>query len=567
VASAGQSWDRKNKKEEQMESRTKHHYKIFCFIALSSLLTNTPQAQQKPMTVAESSDYTATSRYADVMEFIRQLQSQSPLIRVETLCTSTEGRDVPLIIIGNPVPSSPMALKSEKKLVVYFQANIHAGEVEGKEASLMLARDILLNSKPPYLDKLVILIAPIFNADGNEKISPDNRPDQAGPEKGVGVRPNGQNLDLNRDSMKLESPELQGLVQNVLMRWDPALLVDCHTTDGSYHEEPVTFCWGLNPDGDASIVKYQREKMLPDIIKALKEKYNTLSIFYGDFSDFRNPEKGWEAYSHQPRFMTNYITLRNRLAILNENYNHADFKTRVLGCYSLLFALLDYCNSHSEEISYLVAEADRKTIQKGFNPAAQETFGVEFELKPLPEKVTVQGWEMEVIPREGTWPEIKKTDKKRTYIIPYFADYLLKRSVPFPYAYLLPDADSEVIKKLLQHGLILEKLAQTTALEVESFRLKEVKASDRLFQGHRTNEVKGEYSVEQREFPAGTIVVMTAQPLGNLVAYLLEPESDDGLLVWNFFDRYLVPQWGRELGIYPVYKLLKPTNLAKEILR
>jgi len=550
-----------------MKSWTKYAYKIFCFIALSSLLANVTRAQQRPMTVAESSNFTATSRYADVMEFIRELQSQTSLIRVETLCLSTEGRAVPLIIIGNPVPSSPLALKTDKKLVVYFQANIHAGEVEGKEASLMLARDILLNSKLPYLDKLVILIAPIFNADGNEKISPNNRPDQAGPEKGVGVRHNGQNLDLNRDSMKLESPELQGLVQNVLMRWDPVLLVDCHTTDGSYHEEPVTFCWGLNPDGDASIIKYQREKMVPDIIKTLAEKYNTLSIPYGDFRDFRNPEKGWEAYSHQPRFMTNYITLRNRLAILNENYNHADFKTRVLGCYNLLFAILDYCHGHSEEISYLVAEADRKTIQKGLSPTSQDAFGVEFEIKPLPEKVTVQGWEMEVIPREGTWPEIKKTDKKRTLIMPYFADYLPKRSVPFPYAYLLPGADSEVIKKLLQHGLILEKLTKTATLEVESFRLKEVKASERLFQGHRTNEVKGEYSVEQREFPTGTIVVMTAQPLGNLAAYLLEPESDDGLLVWNFFDRYLVPQWGRELGIYPVYRLLKSMNLAKEILR
>jgi len=199
------------------------------------------QAEEKLLTTAESSEFTATSRYAEVMTFIKELQGLSPLIRVERLCVSPEGREVPLLILGNPPPSSPLALNFDSRIVVYFQANIHAGEVEGKEASLMLARDILLDKSLPYLDDLVILLAPIFNADGNEKMAPNNRRGQVGPEKGVGVRYNGQNLDLNRDSIKMESPEIQGLLHNVLNRWDPVLLVDLHTTNGSYHEEPVTY--------------------------------------------------------------------------------------------------------------------------------------------------------------------------------------------------------------------------------------------------------------------------------------------------------------------------------------
>jgi len=252
-------------------------------------ITSFSQTKKRPLTVAEASEFTATSRYADVMEFIRHLQKQSSMIRVETLCRSTEGRAVPLLVIGNPAPTSPLDLHRSGKAAVYLQANIHAGEVEGKEASLMLARDILLSETPPYLDKLVILIAPIFNADGNEKISPENRRNQVGPEKGVGVRYNGQNLDLNRDSMKLESPELRGLVQNVLLRWDPVLLVDCHTTNGSYHEEPVTYSWILNPNSDSSIIQYMRDRMLPSIKKILMEKYATLSIPYGNFMDFEEP--------------------------------------------------------------------------------------------------------------------------------------------------------------------------------------------------------------------------------------------------------------------------------------
>ncbi len=540
---------------------------ILLFIYSISPLSALSSTKQEPLTVAEASNFTATSRYADVTNFIRALQGQSSFLRVETLCVSPEGRNVPLLVIGKPVPSSPLAVSSHERVVVYIQANIHAGEVEGKEASLMLARDIVLKEKPPFLDKLVILIAPIFNADGNEKISPTNRRNQVGPEKGVGVRYNGQNLDLNRDGTKLESPEVQGLIRNVLLRWDPALLVDCHTTNGSYHEEPVTYVWGLNPNGDTSLIKYMREKMMPSINKNLREKFKVLSIPYGNFMDFKNPEKGWRPSGPQPRYLTNYISLRNRLAILNENYAYADYKTRVMGCYYFLLSILEYCYEHKDGIAQLIRSADRKTIQRGMRPSKDDMFAVEYDLKPLKDKITIRGWEMEVMPREGGWPRVKKKDKKKTYVVPYFSDFVPKRSVTFPYAYLVPTASREITEKLLQHGLSVEKLREPVTLEVESFRIKEIKGGSRLYQGHYLNSVKGEYFTEQKEFPEGTLFVATAQPLANVAAYLLEPESDDGLLVWNFFDRNLVSQWRREPQTYPVYKLLKPAKLAKESVK
>ncbi len=517
-----------------------------------------------PKTVAESTGYAATSTYAEVMSYVRELQKLSPLIHLEWVCTTAEGRNVPLLVIGKPTPLEPLALRSDKRIVVYIQANIHAGEVEGKEASLMLARDILLDPKLPYLDKIVLLIAPIFNADGNDKMSPDNRRGQNGPEK-AGVRHNGMNLDLNRDAMKLESPEMQGLVRNVLVRWDPVLLVDCHTTDGSYHEEPVTYSWPLCPNGDPSIIKYTRERMLPAVAATLEKRYNTLSVPYGDPKDFRDMEKGWQTFGHQPRYTTNYIGLRNRLSILDENYNYADFKTRVLGCYNFLKSILDYCQTHADELGRLAAEADQRTVQRGLAPRETDTFGLDIDVQPLPEKVTVRGYEVEVTSREGSpFPELKRTDRKKTYVLPYFADFVPKRTVRLPYAYLIPVFDDEVLSKLLSHGLAVEKLTEAATLEVEAYRLKEVKGADRLYQGHRTNTVKGEYAVEKREFPRGTLLVRMAQPLGNLAAYLLEPESDDGLLVWNVFDKYIAREWGRGVETYPVFKLFTPQNLAAD---
>ncbi|MEN6561189.1 MAG: M14 family metallopeptidase [Acidobacteriota bacterium] len=523
-----------------------------------------------PVTTAEASAYAATSTYAEVMAFIRGLQELSPLVRVETIAASTEGRDIPLLVIGKPVPRDPLALRYDKRIVVYIQANIHAGEVEGKESALMLVRDILLDPKLPYLDRIVLLVAPIFNADGNDKMDPRNRYGQVGPEKGSGVRHNGQNLDLNRDAMKLESPEMRGLVRNVLLRWDPALLVDCHTTDGSFHQEPVTYSWPLCPNGDAAVLKYARDRMLPAVDAALEKKYGTLAVPYGDPMDFRDMGKGWRTFGPEPRYMTNYIGLRGRLSVLIENYNYADFRTRVAGNYHMLQALLDYCGANAAEIQKLVADADARTIQAGLAPAEAGAFGLDIEVRPLPGTISILGYEMEApaAPAEGSpagpFPRLRPTDRSKTYTMPYYADFEPKRSVRLPFAYLITAGGTEVLGKLRQHGVAVERLTEPAALEAEAFRIKEVKGAERLYQGHRTDSVKGDYAVEKRDFPKGTLLVRTAQPLGRLAACLLEPESDDGLLLWNFFDRDIVAQWGRSPQTYPVYKLCAPVNLPSE---
>ena len=515
------------------------------------------------LTIAESSNYTATSRYTDVLEFIEALQQSSPYLRVETICTSTEGRDIPLLVIGNPVPASPQDLRYDDRGVMYIQANIHAGEVEGKEASLMLVRDILKDESLPFLDNLVLLVAPIFNADGNEKISTQNRTTQNGPSDGVGVRHNGMYLDLNRDAIKLESPEVRGLVKNVLNKWDPFLLIDCHTTNGSYHEEPVTYTWAFNPNGDNGIIDYMRNSFIPFIKKNMKDKFDVLSIPYGNFMDYKDPEKGWRTAGPQCRYITNYIGLRNRLSILNENYTYADFKTRVQGCYAFLHSVLEFCDAQKDEILTMVRDVDQKTISRGLAPSEADSFAVEYDLQAYDEKITILGYEMEVIPREGSWPRVKKTDVKRTYHVPYYCKYVPTRYVGFPCGYFIEASAKNVVKNLLKHGITVEKLDEPVEVKVESFTISEIESDERAYQGHHLNSVKCESTSEVRKFPEGTFYVSTAQRLGTLAAYLLEPESDDGLLVWNFFDQVIIPQWGRYYQGYPVHKAFFIPEIVK----
>jgi hypothetical protein len=518
----------------------------------------------KPLTVAEMSTFASTSRYEDVIEFVRKLRQLTPYLRVERLCTSTEGREVPLLVIGKPLPASPQDLRRDTRLVVYVQANIHAGEVEGKEAVLMLARDILLPEESPYLDDIVLLIAPIYNADGNDRISVDNRRSQAGPLNGVGVRHNGQNLDINRDATKAETPEVRGLIDNVLLRWDPEVMVDCHTTNGSYHDEPVTYAWGLNPNGDAGILSYMRDEMMPAVARRLKRTYGVASIPYGEYVDPRRPEKGWETFGHQPRYITNYVGMRNRFAILDENYSYADFKTRVEGCYRFLRSVLDYAADNAEKIRELVREADRTAVLKGTSPSSRDSFAVEFDLRPLRDAVTIQGYELESYTDSLGRERLRKTDRKREFSVPCLSDYAARRSVRYPFGYFIETSDPAVAAALSRHGIVVERLTEPTSLDVQSFRITELTAAKRPYQGHYLNSVKGEFFTQRRDIPAGTLFVPTGQALGALAATLLEPESDDGLLVWNFLDRFLIPQWSQGFGPYPVHRILSPCRLSKE---
>ena len=199
-------------------------------LLLVGLLGAAPLAAQS--TRAERSGYKETSTYADVLSFLDTLQAKRAGVRVWTLGKTHEGRALPVVLASRPLVSGADEARASGKPIVYVQANIHAGEVEGKEAAQMLLRDLTLGPLRPLLDSVVLLVVPIYNADGNEKWAAGdvNRPGQNGPSF-VGRRSNGQDLDLNRDYIKLEAPESRAAAE-LISRWNPHLFIDLHTTNG-----------------------------------------------------------------------------------------------------------------------------------------------------------------------------------------------------------------------------------------------------------------------------------------------------------------------------------------------
>src|SRR5262245_14015902 len=239
---------------------------------------------------------------------------------------------------------------ASRKLVVLALANIHAGEVDGKEALLMLARDLALGADKSLLENLVIVFAPVFNADGNEKFGP-HRPAQAGPPQ-VGTRENAAGLDLNRDFVKLESPEVRALVK-FLDTWNPAVTIDCHTTNGSHHRYTLTYEGGRHPAGDPRIAQFTREKLLPQAGHQLKEKTGFESYFYGNFAA---DHTRWETILPLARYGTHYVGLRNRIAVLSESYSYSPFKDRVRASQEFVRGVLTAASENRDEIRRLLAQ-------------------------------------------------------------------------------------------------------------------------------------------------------------------------------------------------------------------
>jgi zinc carboxypeptidase len=551
---------------------------IILSLSMPMKVTSTEQLQTRP----ERTNYQETSRYDDVIHFINELQKRTASLRNVTFGKTEEGRDLPLMIFADPPITQPREARASGKPVIFIMANIHAGEVEGKEAMLALSRRIADGDLRTLLDKIIILIAPIYNADGNEKISTDHRTAQNGPISGVGTRENAKGLDLNRDFMKLESAEANSLVR-LFNLWDPHLTVDLHTTNGSYHGYHLTYSPTLNPNADSRLLAFERNKMLPAIAKAVRTTHKFRTYYYGNFAtkDRLNREleafeiersgneakpagdqqtRVWRTFDHRPRFGNNYYGLRNRLTILSEAYSYLDFKGRIDVTAAFVEEIFKYSAAHADEISALIKRVDDDALRARSTP-----MGVEFELTAHAKTVDILVGDVEKKknPLSGKWMTSMIENKFTPTPMLDYGLFSATRSIPFPRAYLFRnDAGMKtIIAKLVAHGIAVDELTEPLRAEVEGLLISDFRKAARVFQGHSEVKLKVRAQKESIAFPTGSILVRTSQPLAPLIFYLLEAESDDGFVNWNFLDPDL------EKGkTYPIYKALGEVHAASRLL-
>ena len=507
-------------------------------------------SQAKPQTRAERSGYTETSHYADVIAFIDSLRGRKEL-SFGFIGKTTQGRDIPYVIASRPRVSTPAQARALGRPIVYVQGNIHAGEVEGKEALLALLRDLTSSARPNVLDSLILIAVPIYNADGNEKFASQevNRGSQNGPEM-VGERANGQGLDLNRDYVKAEAPETRASLA-MFNKWDPDVFVDLHTTDGSYHGYALTYAPPLNPA--SPLGDFTRDYMLPALRQRMQARHGFATFDYGDFISDDTLSKGWVTFDSRPRFGTNYYGLRGRIGILSEAFSHDPFKRRVQSTHAFVSEILSLVAMRAATLRIAIRRADELGL--GTIPIRSLMVAAPDSVEVVAEVLEHTGDSSRT--EAGVPKGLRRTGTFHSMRMPVFERFKPTRRAQSPVAYAIPVSDTQAVRVLRLHGLTVNALARPARAIAERFIVDSAISSPRLFQGHHEMSLVGHYTTESRNLPTGTYILRMAQPLSIVAAYLLEPESDDGLVTWNFFDSELKPG-----AAYPVMRLMNDPRPA-----
>jgi hypothetical protein len=518
-----------------------------------------------PRTRAERTNYLETSSQADVVAFIDSLNALGAQISIGTLATTAQGRNIPYVIASRPLVRTPAEARRLNRPIIYVEGNIHSGEVEGKEALQAILRDLVFSPTPNALDSIVLIAVPNYNADGNENLAPQARArgSQQGPEM-VGTRANSTGLNLNRDYMKADAPETRGSL-DLFNAWDPDIYLDLHTSNGSMHGYALTYSPSLNPAAFFGGV-YARDVFLPEIRTRMRARHNFETFDYGNFSAPDTTGR-WSTYEHVPRFGSNYYGVRGRIGLLSEAYSHDPFQRRVASTYAFVKEILSLAAERSREIRALSQRADQQTTAWGRDPMIAPAIPIRAVLTRTPFKGDILVEEVlrdraDTVRHEaGLPPGTRRTGVIRPVRMTIADRFDATLTRPMPRGYVLDESQGEAVRMLKQHGITVQRLDAVWSTPAEVFIADSVLALQN-FEGHRMAGVRGRWSTKDKTFRAGSYLVSTAQPRGILAVYLLEPESDDGLLTWNFFDRSLQPN-----GEVPVARVIAPLTTRAKVER
>ena len=512
-----------------------------------------------PQTTPERSELRRTSTVAEVRAFMTALMKQNPALvpyQPKGAPRATE--------TGKPLLAWRLKGTDPNPLRVYVNANIHAGEVEGKEAMQLVLRELLQGRHPELRRRLDLVVMPAYNADGTDALDPAIRPWQPNPtESGVGRRENARGLDLNRDLMKAAAPNTRWLLA-MLGDFDPAAVLDLHTTNGSTHGFHLTHGPAVTMGADEDLLAFNRS-MLVEVRERLKVE-GMPTYDYGNFIPYKptveHPPAAWETYDAHPRLLTNYPALRNRLAVLSESYVYRSWPDRIHDTRRFVLACLGWMAEHRDEIHAEIRQADsRWTSAWTHGPVS---LPLSAKLKEV-ERAAFD-WVDPIRDEQGRLTG----EKGRTRLeLPSFVGFQGQDFVTAPAGYLIDPAYLPTVMPLLQaHGLKVQLgSSRPRNLPLLQFQESSRKVSPSAYQGVFTLELQGAWTPEstqkklQQKWTSAdldhALYVPINQPLGRLAFYLLDPRSTDGLVFWGAFHSALLRgdgMWG-EPPRFPILAL------------
>ncbi len=551
-------------------------------VTAQSNVGTTGQAWATP---AEVSNYRTTPRYDETMEYIKRLRTAAPKqLKIEVFGKTGEGRDLVAVIASKDGVFDPAALRKgvANRPIVLVQNAIHAGEMDGKDSCLALLRDMVITKTQAHLlDQAILVVIPIYNADGHERFGGYNRINQHGPEQ-MGWRTNAANLNLNRDYLKADAVETRAFLR-LWNRWLPDFFVDNHVTDGADFQYDTTYNISTGPDVFPALASWIKGSLLPYTEQSVTKAGHVIGPYIA-FADETDPAKGIPIFQDLPRFSTGFTILENRPGVLVEMHMLKDYKTRVTGNYEILRAMLEVINRDANQLVQINRDADAATVAAA-RSATPPTIPLMVTPTGKSEPFLFRGYKFnQSLSAISGNVRIEYSNEPSDITIPRQTELAVTRAVQMPKAYIVPAEWTSVIDVLAAHGLTMLKTAAAWTAEVELYRCDRPRWLERPFEGRHlasfdsggaatdapvaSNSASAPMSSsgcrtvrQSLTYPAGSVVIPMDQRAAKVAVHFLEPEAPDSAVTWGFFD-VIFEQ--KEYGESYVLEKLATEMLAKD---
>lgn len=516
---------------------------------------------QEWLTLAERTDFRKTPKYEETMEYFRRLADKSPMVNIESFGVTPQGRELNLVIVDKDGLGSPEAIRAKGRVMVLVQSCIHSGEPDGKDACMIWLRDLVLTGKDKeLLNDVSFLMIPIFNADGHEDFRATNRINQNGPEE-LGTRNTAQLLNLNRDFLKCDAPEIKAWMK-MFNRWEPELFIDCHVTNGADFQYVMTY----------DIEDHGREMTEPMTSfsknvfeKELNERMTGAGFPMFPYCDYERtyaPELGASLEVFDPRYSESYVAYRNRIGLLLETHIYKPYKQRVEATLEAIRHSAFILQAHKDELRSSIKEADANTASAKFR---REPFPLRYEVdKDIVSYVDYLGWQRDTVKSDlsgGQWVR-HNYDKPMTYTVPLLKNQKPAYTIRVPKAYIIMPQYSHLTELLDLHKLSYAVTEEAREVEVETYRFTGGTFSTMQSEG-RVPVVSTTYTTQTERLvcPKGSIIVDMAQPNAKLALYMFEPEAPGSLIYWGFFNVHVQP--GNEFWVNTAYMEFKGREMLQ----
>ncbi len=486
------------------------------------------------LTYFEKSNQLESPDYENTLKYFQKFAENTPYVKIKTIGVSPQGRELKVIIVSKDKAFTPEQAKKAGKAIVLIQNGIHPGEVEGKDACMLLLREILITKeKQSLLDNTILLIIPVLNVDGHERVSPFNRPNQNGPKK-MGWRTNALNLNLNRDYLKADTPEIKSFLK-LFNDWLPDFMIDNHTTNGADYQYHVTYGIETHQNIDRGLLNLIDKKYLPQLLNRVEDD----GFIVGPYMEFKSGtiESGIIDLPAPPRLSHGYCAAQNRICLLVETHSLKPFANRVFSTKSMMEHSISFVNENHKELISLNKQADKETVK--YYLSTKKKFPLVLKGNGKFDKFLFKGFEWNDEHTEITGATVRKyTDNPMEIEIPIFNKANSLKKIMVPAAYLIPQQFSDVINVIKSHSINFNILNTNKKLKVEKYRFTNVKFAARPYEGRQIPSFQCNSFSEWIEIEAGTLIVYTNQRQLRVIVNLLEPEAPDSFVSWGFFNTF-----------------------------